>query len=197
MDQLIARARSGDRQAREELLELLRPQLRQWAALSLNSRFGGRVDASDVTQITLLDIHEKLAQFVGNSERELLDWVRRALERNILDSIRRATAQKRSVERERSIDQSAPGEQMPRGELVGSFPTPSLQAMRNEDRHGLEAALAQLLPDQRAAVQLVHLDGLGIAAAAERMNRTPAATAKLLQRGIANLRRILSQPTGE
>lgn len=193
MDQLISRARGGDPAAREALLEVLRPQLRQWAEHSLNARLAARDDASDVTQITLLDVHEKLAQFVGTTEQELIEWVRQALQRNILDAVRRATARKRSVEREQSVDQPDAAGRMPRNDLPGEQSSPSLQAIRNEDRDLLQAALDKLLPDQRLAVQLVHLQGQTIAVAAQRLDRTPAATAKLLQRGIANLRKLLSE----
>ncbi len=193
MDEIISRARDGDPLAREELLGQLRPKLRQWAEHSLNVRFAARVDASDVTQITLLDVHEKLAQFVGSTEQELIDWVRRALQRNIVDAVRRVTAGKRSVEREQSVDQTNAAGQLPRNDLPGGDSSPSLQAIRNEDQDRLQAALAELLPDQRLVVQLVHLQGHPIAAAAAQMDRTPAATAKLLQRGIANLRRILNE----
>jgi RNA polymerase sigma-70 factor (ECF subfamily) len=184
MHDLIHRARSGDQQARGQLLEVMRPRLREWADDALNARFTGRFDASDLTQITLLDVHQKLEQFVGSTEGELLDWLRRGLERNILDAVRRATAQKRTVAREQRIDVATPGQGLPRNELKGDHSTPSMQAMRNEDAERLEQALGQLLPDQQLVIRLVHLQGQSLGRAAEELNRTPAAVAKLLQRGI-------------
>lgn len=193
MDDLIARARSGDPAAREALLGLLRPRLRQWAEHALNAKFAGRFDASDLTQITLLDVHAKLEQFVGTTEKELIDWVRQALQRNVLDAVRGATAKKRSVGREQPIDQLNPEGQFPGDDLSCHDSTPSMQAVRNEDDYRLRVALDALLTDQRLVVQLVHLEGHSIAMAAQQLNRTPAATAKLLQRAIANLRNLLRE----
>jgi DNA-directed RNA polymerase specialized sigma24 family protein len=48
-----------------------------------------------------------------------------------------------------------------------------------------------LLPDQQLVVRFVHLEGNSLAEAAEKLNRSPAAVAKLLQRGIKNLRAAL------
>jgi RNA polymerase sigma-70 factor (ECF subfamily) len=192
MNELIRLARNGDSQAREELLVAVRPRLREWAEDALNARFSGRVDASDLTQITLLDLHQKLEQFVGNSEGEFVDWLRRVLQRNILDAVRRASAQKRSVEREQRID-SAPDEMaIPRNELAADISTPSMRAMNNEYADRLQRALDRLTPEQQRVVRLVHLEGRSLSNAAEQLNRSTAAAAKLLQRGIKNLRTALA-----
>jgi RNA polymerase sigma-70 factor (ECF subfamily) len=192
MDDLIQRARAGDSQAREELLATMRPRLREWAEHSLNARFAGRVDASDLTQITLLDLHQKLEQFAGSTEGELIDWLRRVLERNILDAVRQATAQKRNVGREQRLEFASADSDSPHLELAGDFSTPSLQAVRNENAERLERAFDTLLPDQRLVVRLIHLQGCSLSQAAEQLGRSTAATAKLLQRGIKNLRTALA-----
>ena len=192
MDELIRLARNGDSEAREELLAAVRPRLRKWAEDALNARFSGRLDASDLTQITLLDLHQKLEQFVGNSEGEFIDWLRRVLQRNILDAVRRASAQKRSVEREQRID-SAPDETaIPRNELAADISTPSMRAMNNEYADRLQRAMDRLTLEQQRVVRLVHLEGCSLSTAAEQLNRSTAAAAKLLQRGIKNLRAALA-----
>jgi RNA polymerase sigma-70 factor (ECF subfamily) len=193
MDDLIRLAREGDTAARDELLAQVRPQLRQWAEHGLNTRFAGRIDASDLTQITLLEVHEKLHQFVGTSQGELIDWLRRVLERNILDEVRRATAQKRNVQREQRVDGVSDDGDAPRNRLASDVSTPSMQAIRGEETDRLREALDQLSPDHRLVVQLVHLQGQSLSVAAEQLQRTPAATAKLLQRGMASLRKVLQE----
>jgi RNA polymerase sigma-70 factor (ECF subfamily) len=193
IDELIERARAGDAAAREELLLEMRPQLRQWAEQALGARVAARMDASDLTQITLLDMHLKLEQFIGTTERELLEWLRRSLERNIVDAVRQATALKRTVVREEHIDGVAPGESLPRNDLAADHSTPSLRAMRNENETRLERALQQLLPDQQQVVRLVHLQGYSLGRAAAELDRSTAAVAKLLQRGLKNLRIALAE----
>ncbi len=192
MDELIARARNGDATARGELLTLVRTRLRQWAEHALNARFAGRLDASDLTQITLMDVHQKLDQFVGNTEGEFDGWLRSTLQRNILDEVRRATAQKRSVEREQPMAHTDNGSNLsPQCDMAGNNSTPSVQVIRGEEADRLKTAVEQLPPDQRLVVQLVHLQGNSLALAAKQLNRTVAAVAKLLQRGMANLRKLL------
>jgi RNA polymerase sigma-70 factor (ECF subfamily) len=193
MDQIIRLARSGDARARETLLVAMRPRLRSWAEDALNSRFAGRMDASDLTQITLLDLHQKLEQFVGSTEGELVEWLRKALERNILDAVRHATALKRSVERERPMDDAVARDGIVGNRTVDDISTPSMQVMRKENADRLEKAIQTLLPDQQSVVRLVHLQGLPLSQAAQQLNRSTAAVAKLLQRGIKNLRTALAE----
>lgn len=195
MLELIQLARRGDLAAREELLAKLRPQLRTWAEHSLNAQISARVDASDVVQATLVDLHEKLDQFAGSTAGELNDWLRRMLKHNILDAVRYATAKKRTVAREQRADVVAEEGGMPRMDLAGAHSTPSMRAIRNENEIRLEEALKKLLPDQQLVVRLVHLQGHSLEKAAQELNRTTAATAKLLQRGIKNLRSALDEET--
>lgn len=190
---LIEQARRGDAEARERLLAELRPKLRMWAEHSLNSRIAARVDASDITQATLLDLHEKIGQFAGSTEGELIDWLRRVLENNILDAVRQATAKKRHIGREQRIDVAPEDGDALASNLAGDYSTPSMKAIRNENDIRLQEALNQLLPDQQLVVRLVHFQGKSLEAAAQELNRTTAAAAKLLQRGIKNLRSALSE----
>ncbi len=192
IDDLLRRARSGDSSAREELLAHLRPQLRAWAENALNARYDRRLDASDLTQLTLLELHQKLEQFVGGTEGQLLAWLKTSLQRNLVDAVRRANAQKRHVGRERSLDAPV-DDQFLRDEPSAPTSSPSLRAMRTEAKEQLHRALDQLLPEQRLVVQQVHLEGRRIADVAEQLGRSPGATAKLLQRGLANLRKLLAE----
>ncbi|HMC89231.1 MAG TPA: sigma factor-like helix-turn-helix DNA-binding protein, partial [Gemmataceae bacterium] len=57
----------------------------------------------------------------------------------------------------------------------------------------LAAALAQLAPDQRAAVELRHLHGCSLEVVAQRMQRNKEAVAKLLFRGLKRLREFLDE----
>lgn len=193
MLELIELARRGDLEAREKLLAELRPMLRAWAENSLNAQIGVRFDASDIAQATLVDLHEKLDQFAGSTEGELIDWLRRMLKHNILDAVRHATAKKRSVAREQRVDVAADDGGIARIDLAGAFSTPSVRAIRNENEIRLQEAMSKLLPDQQLVVRLVHLQGHSLELAARELNRTTAATAKLLQRGIKNLRSALAE----
>jgi RNA polymerase sigma-70 factor (ECF subfamily) len=60
---------------------------------------------------------------------------------------------------------------------------------------GLNQALSQLPPSQREAVELIHLEGLSVAEAADRAGTTPGALKVRAHRGYRALRALLRKPT--
>ena len=94
---------------------------------------------------------------------------------------------------ERSMDDSQGGGTPLKQDLDAGFSTPSQKAMRGEEAERLTQALAALSEDQREAVRLRHLEGWPLADIARHMDRTPAATAGLIKRGMQALRRQLHQ----
>jgi RNA polymerase sigma-70 factor, ECF subfamily len=134
-----------------------------------------------------------LDQFLGTTEGELNEWLRRTLQRNIIDEVRRATAKKRDFGREqagRGPDESgsSPIEQLPDDERG-----PGSRLILLEDSDRLRKALHQILPDQQQAIRLVYIEHLSLPEAAARLGRSPGAVAKLLKRGIESLRALLKE----
>src|SRR4051794_30566089 len=174
-----------------------RPTLEQQARRDLGDRVAGRVDASDLVQQTFLEAHRAFDQFRGLSAAELAGWLRRALARNLAEAIRNhAQAQKRSRDRDRSLDASHGDGAAARDRLESGGTTPSQGAMRAEQIAQLLGALGGLPDDQREAVRLRHLEGRSLAEIAEILNRTPAATAGLIKRGLQGLRSRLRTEEG-
>lgn len=192
--QLLRRARQGDTDAVGQLLEQHRESLRRMAERQLQGRVGVRVAASDVVQQTFLEAHRGFDQFAGNRDAELLSWLRRILQHNIAGVIRdHALLQKRSVRREQSLDQAPPHSDTP-PDLAAGHSSPSQRAIRDEDEGRLTVALAALPADQREAVRLRHLEGWPLERIAAHMNRSVAATAGLIKRGMQALRAEFKQP---
>jgi RNA polymerase sigma-70 factor, ECF subfamily len=188
--ELIARARSGDGAALGELLDRYRSYLRLLAQRSLDGAAPGRIDASDVVQQSFLEAHRDFAHFAGGSEPEFLAWLRRILENNAAQSIERHVfAQKRAVDRERSLDETHGDAGPLRAALPASQTSPSRRAMLSEAAVRLAQALESLPPDQREAVRLRHIEGWSIEQMAGRLDRSEAAVAGLLKRGLRGLRR--------
>jgi RNA polymerase sigma-70 factor (ECF subfamily) len=77
--------------------------------------------------------------------------------------------------------------------LAAEQTSPSQQAVRQEDLLRLAEALARLPEDQRAAVELHHLEGRTLAETAAALGRTRAAVASLVFRGLRNLRQRLDE----
>lgn len=192
--ELLQRARQGDPDALGRLLETFRGGLRSLAERQLRGRVAVRVDASDVVQQTFLEAHRSFEQFLGGQERELLAWLARILDHNVARTIRdHILLQKRAVRRECSLDDSRREGPALRQQLDGGQSTPSQRAMRGEEEDRLSRALAALPEDQREAVRLRHLEGRSLAEIARQLDRTPAATAGLIKRGMQALRKQLRQ----
>jgi RNA polymerase sigma-70 factor (ECF subfamily) len=177
--------------------ERYREYLRTLARLQLDDRLRSKLDPSGVVQQTLLEAHQARDKLRGLSEAQLAAWLRRALANNLADEARRLGAQIRDVGRERPLQQAV-DESSARLEalLTARQSSPSHQAVRQEDLLRLAEALAGLPEDQRAAVELHHLEGRTLAETAEVLGRTRSAVASLVFRGLRNLRRSLDEGEG-
>src|SRR6516165_3276457 len=98
-------ARAPQSETLAPLLEAYRNYLTLLARTGINSSLSGKADASDLVQDTLLKAFEHFQQFRGQTEGELIAWLRQILARNLADLVRRyQAADGRNVSRERSLD---------------------------------------------------------------------------------------------
>jgi RNA polymerase sigma-70 factor (ECF subfamily) len=151
-------------------------------------------EASDIVQETLLAAHRQAGQFRGNTEEERAAWLRRLLHGQMVDAWRRIHTRKRDVQRERSLEAALEASSI-RMEafLADTGPSPSGSAIRHEDIARLAEALIQLPEAQRQAVELRHVLGLSLEEISRQLERSPAAVAGLLKRGLHRLREILQE----
>ena len=151
-----------------------------------------KLDASDVVQQTLLKAHENMDQFRGTSPAEFMGWLRQILANELAGSMRRFGTEGRDLSREHSL-QADLDESSTRMEawLAADQSTPSQCAMRQEQLLNLAAALAQLPPEQRRAVELHHFQSRPLAEVAPLMGRSQEAIVGLLYRGLKKLRQLL------
>jgi len=172
-------------------LDNYRSYLLLLARMQLDIRPRQKIDPSDVVQQTLLEAHANRDQFEGN-DAGLAAWLRTALANNIRDSLRKLKRQKRDVSRERSLEAAVEQSSQRLQEwLAADCSSPSVKAIRNEDLLRLADALMQLAEAQREAVVLHHLQGWKIGEVADHLDRTEAAVAGLLHRGLQTLRKLM------
>jgi RNA polymerase sigma-70 factor (ECF subfamily) len=173
-------------------LERFRSYLLLLARMQLDGRPGRKIEASDLVQQTLLEAHAKADQLPGE-DSALAAWLRQALVNNLRDAWKALRRGKRDIRRERSL-QEAIDQSSARLEAVLAQPqsSPSQQAVRAEDLLRLADALAQLPDVQRQAIELHHLQGCTLAETAQHLQRSDAAVAGLLHRGLKALRKLMN-----
>lgn len=172
-------------------LERYRPFLVLLARLHWEPSLRGKMDPSDLVQQTLLkavQTHGQLRAPAGEAA-----WLRQILVRELADQLRRFHGGKRNLGAERSLDgaleqSSAKVEAW----LAGDNTSPSDCAMREEELLRLSAALTALPEEQRQAIELHHFQGLTIPEVADEMQRSRAAAAGLLRRGLKTIREQLA-----
>ena len=171
-----------------------RDYLRLLARLHLDPRLAGKVDPSDIVQQSLLEAHQDLAALKGKTEGELVAWLRTILTRNLLNTARDFTAQRRDVRRERSLAQQVEDSSVRLDKFLASDQTsPSQRVSRGEEAERLAIALAALPEDQRAAVILKHFHDWSVAQIAEHLDRSTLAVGGLLKRGLKKLRELMDE----
>src|SRR5262245_57556242 len=167
-EELVRRMRAGDAAAARLLFERHLPALRAKARARLPGALRGKLGASDVVQEAYLSALLSLPNFEDRGDGSFKAWLRTILERRLANEIRDAVGTaKRDARREVRIPTGTGG-----AGAAGEQPSPSEEAMAEEDAARLRAAREGLTPDQRTVIALVHDEGLTLAKAGERMGRS-------------------------
>jgi RNA polymerase sigma-70 factor (ECF subfamily) len=186
---------SGNADALAGRLERFRAYLQLLARLHLDPRLKGKVDLSGVVQQTLWEGQRALGPSPPLDDAQLAALLRRLLANNLADEVRKCYADKRDVERERSLDAALEASSA-RLEvfLAADQSSPEQRAGRNEELVRLAAALERLPEVQRQAVELHYLRGWRLEEIAHHLGRGKSAVAGLLYRGLGKLREYLQPP---
>jgi len=187
----IAAARNGDPSAAARLLEGYRNYLRFLARDGLGDPLHVKVDASDLAQEVLIRAAGGFREFRGDTEAELLAWLRAILARRIVDMARRYRV---SLQKERSLEAAL--EQSSRAFaslLTASATSPSANARRAEQSRIMADALAQLSPDHQEVIRLRSVRELPWDEVARTMGRSNDAVRQLWVRALKALRPRLEE----
>ncbi|MBC7504357.1 MAG: sigma-70 family RNA polymerase sigma factor [Sandarakinorhabdus sp.] len=168
---LMARLVSGDARAFDALVAALQGPGLRLADRALNDRAG----AEDVVQLALTRLWN-LADRYDPARGSVEGWFRRIVVNLCLD-------RRRSLRPVVPIDLVA--------DMASDAPDPLAAAIAAGRHARLNAAMAQLLPRQRAALAMFHGDGLTMAEIAEAMETTPKAVEGLLGRARIELKTLI------
>ncbi len=187
-------ARAGSQEALGRALEACRPYLLHIANQGLDADLQAKGGASDLVQETFLEAHRDFARFHGNTEAELLAWLRCLLLNNVANFTRsyRATG-KRQVGREVPLDggdSAAAGH----AELAAGTCSPSTEAMAHEQAEAIAQALARLPEDYRRVIVLRNQERRDFDEIGPLMERSPDAARRLWSRAIERLQHELESP---
>jgi len=195
---LIARAVGGDRHALECLLLRHHDRLARWLARRFPDDLGGRVAPEDVLQETFVEAFRRITHFQPRGREAFFGWLRIMAWHRLLDALKAHRAAKRGGGR-RAVSGAAPAAASDASQSVVALldvvavdsHTPSRSAAGHEAVSALQVAMAGLKEEYREALRLRYLDGLAVADAAARMNRTERAVQMLCNRALKRLRQVM------
>jgi RNA polymerase sigma-70 factor, ECF subfamily len=168
---LVARVADGDVQAYRQLVD------RHLSGINafLVRLMGSRAEAEEVAQETFLRLWSKAGSFVPRAKPST--WLYRVAHNLAVDRLRR---------RHETRAETSPDEMPASGR-------PSQHLEQKQLAESVQAALAALPERQRAAIELVHYQGMSSAEAAEVMDVGERALESLLARARRTLRESLAQ----
>lgn len=143
-DELVRRARAGDREALTQLLQYVHGRLGDLAVRMIGSKLRARVRVSDIVQSTCAEVIRSVPDFAGDSVPSFNAWVAQILRNNLRKKGRHFNADKR---REPGAEPEA---------AAGSVPLPgsvSQDAAQADDLRIAAEALAMLPERMRQIIQ--------------------------------------------
>jgi RNA polymerase sigma-70 factor (ECF subfamily) len=195
---LLASARGGNREALGNLTELYRNYLYLVAQVQVDRHIRRRLTPSDLVQETMIKAVKNLDKFRGNTERELLGWLRGILVNAIKSAVEHEIrAGKRNVHREVSLDDRfldiESSIQQLDAALVSQASSPSQQTSRREIAALVADQLAKLPPAYRELIVLRNLQGVPFDEIAIRLGKTSGAVRTMWVRALTKLQEIANE----
>ena len=182
LETLLPAAREGSREALGEVLAACRQYLLWVARRHLDPDLMPKGGASDLVQETLLEAHRDFSQFRGESDAELLAWLRRLLRNNIANFVRHHKAAKRGAGREVPLgdthDDVAAGGRRPEA------------AVEDADEAEAFTRLVGKLPADARRVLTLWYAGQSFAEIGLEMGKSPNAVRMVWMRAVEKLQRL-------
>ena len=200
MDELIAKAKTGDAVALAELFGLHRKRLRAMVDLRLDRRLRGRVDPSDVLQETFIDLAKRLPRYGEKGDMPFYLWLRLVTGERLLHFHRRhLQTVKRDVRQEVTIDRrsmpQAASQSIAAG-LMGRFTSASAQAIRSEMQGKLQDAINELDEVDREIIVMRNFEEMSNADAALALGLSQNGASNRYIRALKRLRSVLEGSPG-
>lgn len=188
---LVQRAKDGDLEAFERLTNRYEQRVYSLALRMLRQE----QDAEDVTQQTFLSALEHLKGFRGDAS--FATWLLRIATHGALKVIRKRKGLD-TVSLEEATEERNNPEVIPHPEYIADWrQSPEELVHRNEVRHLLDDALAQVDEKHRVVFLLRDVEGLSVKETADALGLSEANTKVRLLRARLQLRELLTRTLGD
>lgn len=199
-EELLRRAKAGDKPALGMLFARYRDRLRKMVQLRLDRRLAGRMDPSDVLQESYLDVARRFPEYAAAPAVSFYVWLRALTGQRLIDLHRQHLGAKmRDAGREISLYRGA----LPQAssaslaqQLLAGLTSPTQAAIRAEMQLKLQDALNGMDPIDREVVVLRHFEELNNLETAAVLGIEPSAASNRYLRAIRRLKAILDQIPG-
>lgn len=195
MPTLRERLKTDPQQTLAEEFARHRERLATIAGFRLDAQLKKRVDLDDVMQEAWMAANQRIDHFIANDSYSMFVWLRLVVGQTIVDLQRHHLgARMRDAGKEHSLNQrgfAASASVSIAAQLLGSFTSPSHNAMREELSHKLERAIDGMEPIDREVLVLRHFEELTNSEIAEVLGIEQKAASIRYIRAIRRLKDIL------
>jgi RNA polymerase sigma-70 factor (ECF subfamily) len=192
-ESLLILAKAGCGPALVRLLNRYRKLLTEQARGRVGRRLRVKLDIEDLLQEVSLQAHRNIGKFRGSTEGEFLCWLRKILDKILLNLVRYYYGtRRRDLRQERRI--SAEGDDSSRSldrSLVAPHTSPTQQAARHERDARLADAIRTLPTRYREVIVLRQIEGLSFPEVARRLGRTEDSVKNMWVRALNRLRALV------
>jgi RNA polymerase sigma-70 factor, ECF subfamily len=195
-DRLIKLAAAGDVIATGALVSRHRERLKRMVAMRMDHRLRARFDPSDVVQEALMTVHARLPVYFQEQRIAFYPWLRKIAWEHLLKfQERHVQAHKRSIEREISYLPGLNDESLLVlvDRLAGNITSPSVGLIRQEMKHQIHQALAELKARDREIIELIYLEQLEVSEVVDVLGISRATVWTRHLRAIQRLTKLLGQ----
>jgi RNA polymerase sigma-70 factor (ECF subfamily) len=195
---LIRRARQGDAQALQQLLEPHRDRLRKVVRLRLDRRLRGRFSSSAILEEVAREAGRRLPEYQSGREETFFLWLRR-LTGEVIQALHRQHLGNGDAGQEVSLYRGALPEMNSvslAAQLLGHMTQVGQAAARAEMQIRLQDTLNSLDPLDREILALCHFEDLSNAEAATVLGLDKATATRHYVRAFKRLKEILNSIPG-
>lgn len=174
------RARRGDQQALERLVESYLPQLHAFVRVRLGGRVRARESSMDIVQSACRELLADPSCLEFRGEERFRGWLFTTALNKLREKFRFHSRKRRHPDREHALDADL---LLPAASLL----TPSVDAIGRETALALDAAMQALSEEHREVITMARVAQLPHAVIAELTGRSEEAVRQLLVRALRRL----------